>query len=268
VRRTATSVTHPFLERLKPVLNIAHRGGALVSPENTRFAFESALREFQCDMLELDVRSSIDDEVVVIHDASVDRTTNGSGEVSGSLWSELATLDAGFHFPGQRFRGQGHRMMLFDELLDDFPNVLMNVEIKDLRTVDSFLNVVKSNPRCLDRLCLGSQLDEVARRLREALPGACMFYPENALFEFVVAAKTRGEVPPASFQVLDLPMFWEGETIVDAEFVSFAKAHHKWVNVWTLDDEAQMKQAIEAGVGGIMSDRPDVLQRVLSRVHP
>jgi glycerophosphoryl diester phosphodiesterase len=257
---------HPFLERLKPVLNIAHRGGALLSPENTRFAFQRALREFGCDMLELDVRSSLDDEVVVIHDASVDRTTNGSGEVSGHRWSELANLDAGFHFPGQRFRGQGHRMMHFGELLDDFPDVLMNVEIKDLRTVDPFLSMVKSNPQCLDRLCLGSQLDEVAHRLRDALPGACMFYPENALFEFVVAAKTHAHIPPAPFQVLDMPMFWEGETIVDAAFVSFAKAHHKWINVWTLDDETQIRQAIDAGVGGIMSDRPDVLQRVLLSV--
>jgi glycerophosphoryl diester phosphodiesterase len=118
---------------------------------------------------------------------------------------------------------------------------------------------------CLNRLCIGSEHDAIAQEISRALPDALLFYPANALASFVLPTKA-GEPPDddARYTVLDMPLHWQGVKLFDAELAAVARQHGKWVNIWTVDDEAEMKQAIADGVGGIMTDRPDVLRAVLS----
>src|SRR5687768_14873397 len=109
---------HPVL-RKTPML-VAHRGGAGLKPENTLAAFLDADALWQADMIELDVHATADGHCVVIHDPTVDRTTNGSGAVAAMTLAELQSLDAGYRFTadgGRSFpmRGQGIRVPTIED---------------------------------------------------------------------------------------------------------------------------------------------------------
>ncbi|TVP42349.1 MAG: glycerophosphodiester phosphodiesterase, partial [Gemmatimonadales bacterium] len=123
---------HPYLAGA-PLL-FAHRGGAGLAPENTLAAFRSAVESWGADIVETDVHLSRDGELVVIHDDTVDRTTDGAGAVADLTWAELRDLDAGFRFvdPEGRasFRGEGVRIPRFEEILDALPLTRFNVDAK------------------------------------------------------------------------------------------------------------------------------------------
>lgn len=254
------SLSHPFFSGLQRPLHSAHRGGAGLYPENTMHAFRKAVELHRTDLLELDVHASSDGEVVVAHDATLERCTDGTGELAAKTWSELSALDAAFHTP---LRGQGIGLPRFIEVLRAFPSLRLNVEVKAASAVEPFVRLVKRE-NVLHRLCIGSEHDALAEQLVEALPDGCFFYPANALAAFVLP--TRGGEPPTDdprFTVLDMPYFYEGVQLFDAELARIAAAHGKWINVWTVDAADDMRRAIADGVGGIMTDRPDVLREVL-----
>jgi glycerophosphoryl diester phosphodiesterase len=260
---------HPFFSGLTAPLHIAHRGGAKRYPENTLYAFEQAVRVHRTDMLELDVHATRDGQIVVAHDATLERCTNGSGPLKALTWDELKRVDAAFHFTplgvsGTPLRGQGIGIPRLVDVLAAFPGLRINVEIKDEAALGPFVDLVRSSPD-LPRLCIGSEHDAIGDELVRALPSACHFFPANALASFVFAVK-GGEVPEddGRYAVLDMPYEWEGVTVFDAELARVAAAKGKWINVWTVDDPAQMRAAIAAGVGGIMTDVPDVLRAVLT----
>lgn len=259
---------HPFFRGLRrgSPLHIAHRGGALLAPENTLVAFRSAVERYHTDMLELDVQPTADGELVVFHDDTLDRCTDGSGPVAARTLEEIRKLDAGYRFSRDGafpFRGQGVGVPTLREVLRAFPDLRLNVELKRPGAEEAFARLLREEG-ALERVCIGSELDEVGERLAALLPEACHFYPRNLLTEAVIALKT-GEQPPEDprFLVLDMPL-WFGDTrLVDGPFLRAAEAFGRWVNVWTVDDEAEMRQLVREGVGGVMTDRPDLLRRVL-----
>lgn len=261
-------MTHPFLQGLKAPLHISHRGGAKRYPENTLYAFERAVRLHRTDMLELDVHATRDGVVVVAHDATLERCTDGTGPLKALAWDELHRLDAAFHFTplgqtGTPLRGQGIGLPRLADVLAAFPGLRINVELKDADAVGPFVDLLRGT-RELDRLCIGSEHDAIGDELTRVLPGACHFFPTNALASFIFAVKA-GERPEddGRYLVLDMPYEWEGLVVFDAELARVAASMGKWVNVWTVDDPAQMRQAIADGVGGVMTDVPDVLRAVL-----
>lgn len=224
------------------------------------FAFERAVSLHRTDLLELDVHASRDGEVMVAHDATLERCTNGTGDLSALSCAELQRLDAGFHTP---FRGQGVSMPRLVDVLRAFPSLRINVEVKTAGAVAPFAELVKREG-VIDRLCIGSESDELAGQLVDTLPGGCFFYPRDALAAFVLPTKA-GEPPDddGRYTVLDMPYHWEGVQLFDAALAEIARTHGKWINVWTVDDPADMRRAIADGVGGIMTDRPDLLREVL-----
>lgn len=261
-------MTHPFLQGLKAPLHIAHRGGAKRYPENTLYAFERAVRVHHTDMLELDVHASKDGVVVVAHDATLERCTNGAGPLKERTWAELSALDAAFHFTpegsaGTPLRGSGIGLPRLADVLAAFPGLRINVELKAEAALGPFVDLVRGTKE-LDRLCIGSEHDALGEALVQALPDALHFYPTNALASFVFAVKA-GEPPEddGRYTVLDMPYEWEGLVVFDAPLARVAASLGKWVNVWTVDEPAQMRQAIADGVGGVMTDVPDVLRAVL-----
>lgn len=262
--------TKPFLRGLRPTLHIAHRGGALVAPENTLAAFRLAVERHRTDMLELDVHLTRDGEIVVAHDPTLDRCTDAEGPLASHTLAELQRMDAGYHFSPDGgathpFRGQGVRIPSLREVLRAFPSLRLNVEVKpDVPGVVEALATLLEEERALERVCLGSELDSVAARVLARLPDACHFYPRDALAAFVLALR-GGEAPPPDdrFQVLDMPLSWAGVRLVDAPFLRAAEALGKWVNVWTVDDADDMRRLVAEGVGGVMTDRPDLLRRIL-----
>lgn len=261
---------HPFFEGLSPTLHIAHRGGAALAPENTFAAFTAAVNQFRTQMLEIDVQLTRDGVLVVAHDDTVDRCTNGTGDIGEYSLGELGRLDAGHHFSsdGGRshpFRGTGVRIPTLREVLNAWPSLRFNIEVK--RPSPGIEDVFRSElmrTNALRRVCVGSLHDELGARLVAAIPEACHFFPKDALTAFVLAAHS-GEPPPDEprYQVLDMPVEYQGMRLINDAFLTAARAHRKWVNVWTIDDPAQMRQLIAEGVGGIMTDRPDLLRQVL-----
>lgn len=261
-------MNHPFFSGLKAPLHISHRGGAALYPENTLYAFQRAVDLHRTDMLELDVHASSDGEIVVAHDDTLERCTDGHGPLSALPWSQLATLDAAHHFTpagqtGTPLRGQGIRLPKLREVLTAFPRTRLNVELKSEGAIEPFVALVRQL-QCLPRLCIGSEHDALAQELARRLPEACLFFPRDALAAFVLP--TRGGEPPDDdprYTVLDMPLRWEGVTLFDADLAAVARKHGKWINVWTVDDEADMRQCLADGVGGVMTDRPELLRAVL-----
>lgn len=261
---------HPFLEGLRPTLHIAHRGGALLAPENTLAAFRAGVERWRTDMLELDLHASRDGELIVSHDPTLQRCTDGDGRIADFTLAELQRLDAGFHFSrdGGRthpFRGQGVRLPTFREVLRAFPGLRLNVEVKvEAPGVESAVAGLLRAEGAVNRVCLGSELDPLAEQLVQAAPEVCAFYPRDALTQLVLAIKSGAEPPDdPRFQVLDMPLDYGEVRLVDAPFIEATTRLGRWVNVWTVDDLDTMRALVGIGVGGIMSDRPDLLREVL-----
>jgi len=227
---------------LSDVVAIAHRGGSRIRPENTLAAFDHAAT-LGVDAFECDVHLSKDGDAVVIHDFTLERTTNGSGPVSARTVRELAQVDAGFHFgrdAGYPFRGQGIGVPTLAELLDRHPAMPVIVEIKG---------------------------DEpaTARRVVEApdLPtGAAGNEARSAVRRAMFGLAQRGE----GFQVFHVPFIWYGRQRFGRRFVRAARRHGRPVQAWIVDDADVMRRLIGWGVTGIISDRPDVAVEV-TRSH-
>ncbi|HEY1908314.1 MAG TPA: glycerophosphodiester phosphodiesterase [Myxococcaceae bacterium] len=263
-------VRHPFLDGLRPTLHIAHRGGALLAPENTVVAFRAAVEQWRTHVLELDLHATRDGELVVSHDPTLQRCTDGDGRIVDHTLAELQRLDAGFQFSPDDgrtypFRGQGVRMPTFREVLRAFPGFRLNVEVKaEAPGVESAVAALLRAEGATNRVCLGSELDPLAERLLDAAPEVCAFYPRDALTELVLAIKSGSEPPDDKrFQVLDMPLDYGDVRLVDAAFLQATARLDRWVNVWTVDDVDTMRALVALGVGGIMTDRPDLLREVL-----
>jgi glycerophosphoryl diester phosphodiesterase len=268
---------HPFFDRLTPTLHISHRGGAALAPENTMLAFRQAVERFQTDMLELDVHMTADGELVVAHDPTVDRCTDGTGEIARLTLSQVRRLDAGHHFSQDRgatfpCRGKGAQVPTLVEVLRAFPRVRLNVDVKaSTPGIEAAFARTIRNERAAQRVCCGSEREEMSARLFAAFPEGCHFYPAEALAAFVIAVRS-GEPPPSDprFSVLDMPLEYEGIRLIDAQLLEAAERANKWVNVWTIDEADVMRRLVSDGVGGIMTDRPDLLRDVLESepTHP
>ncbi|MET0406397.1 MAG: glycerophosphodiester phosphodiesterase [Cystobacter sp.] len=259
-----------FLQGLAPTLHIAHRGGSLLAPENTLAAFRLAVERHRTQMLETDVHLTRDGELVVAHDATLERCTDGAGPVGALTLAELQRLDAGHHFSpdGGRthpFRGQGVRLPSLRELLRAFPDLRLNIEVKpDVPGVEDAFAALLREEGALGRVCVGSELDEVGERLARVLPDACHFYPRDALTAFVLGVRMGEPVPEdPRYSVLDMPLYFGEVRLVDEALLRAARERGKWINVWTVDDPGEMRQLVAEGVGGIMTDRPDLLRQVL-----
>jgi glycerophosphoryl diester phosphodiesterase len=254
---------HPYLAG-KPLF-FAHRGGAKLAPENTLEAFRNAVDRWGADILEMDVRVTRDGEIVVIHDATVDRTTDGSGPVSTLTLAELHRLDAGARFvdlAGQlSFRGRGVRVPRFADVLDTFPRVRLNVDAKDPAALPPLLALVRrrgDQPRVL----LASS-EEEGRADRHGYEGPTSA-TRRQLRLFYLSHRLPGGgpyIPPVD--ALQIPDWWEGRRVTSPRLVREAHRRNIAVHVWTVDDPEVMRELIAWGVDGIQTDRPDLLARVL-----
>jgi glycerophosphoryl diester phosphodiesterase len=262
----------PYLALRRPWL-VAHRGGAALAPENTLPAFELAAR-LGADAFELDVHLTADGHVVVFHDDETGRLTGEPGTIEARTLAEVRALDAAHGFTrdaGATFpwRGKSVQAPTLAELLAGFPGIRMNVEAKsaDAALARAMVEVVRA-ANAVDRLCIGSQHDDQAERLRALLPEACHFLPESAATALVMAARAdRPTGLPEGWDVADLPYRLEGTDIVvlDRRTIDFLHARGLAVFAWTVDDEGDMRRLVADGVDGVMTDRPDVLARALGR---
>ncbi len=240
---------------------IAHRGWSGVAPENTPAAFRRAL-ELDIDMIELDVLVSRDGELVVIHDATVDRTTDGTGAVADLSLAELRALDAGSWFAPEY---AAERVPLLREVFDLVgTTVAINVEIKEEAVCDEVAGGITERvidavhaAGAGDRVVLSSFDMRALRQAREIDPGLA----RAALWDSTAAlpADPLTLVDDVGASVLHAD--WAGAT---EEVVEACRARGVPVAVYTVDDIDDMRAAVARGVDGVFTNWPDRLLQVLS----
>ena len=255
---------HPYFAGA-PLL-IAHRGGAALAPENTLLAFRRARDWWGADLLEIDVHPARDGEAVVIHDGTVDRTTDGSGRVADLTVAQLRELDAGFRFSadGGRsfpFRSRGLQIPTLDEVLRSLPKMRINVEIKDERVQERVREVVRTHG-AEQRVLIAAERRSDRTRFRD-YPG-----PTSAsageLYAFYLLHRLHAtRLFRARIDALQMPEHHHGFRVLTHRFIRDAHRRNLPVHVWTVDAEADMRRLLGWGVDGIVTDRPDRLARVL-----
>lgn len=247
---------------------VAHRGGAKLAPENTLAAFRSAVEDWGADMLELDVHASADGHVMVIHDPTVDRTTDGSGAVGVLTLEQIRELDAGHRFvDGQgraAYRGRGVTVPTLGEVLDACPSVWINVEVKDAAAAGPLVEVVRARGE-QHRVLVAAELERNRRDARgyEGPWGASR--RQCAPFWILHRLPGGGPYTPRA-DVLQIPEFWKGFRVLTPRLVEEAHKRNLPVHVWTVDDPDDMRRMLEWGVDAIQTDRPDLLSEVLVEV--
>lgn len=233
----------------KPVI-FAHRGASGEAPENTLAAFKLGLEQ-GCDAFELDVHLSKDGQIVVIHDGTIDRTTDGSGAVNEMTVEELQAFDAGSWFD-EKYRGE--RIPLLEEVFDMTPDhIIINIEIKgsyDGRLEPRLLDLLKRRNR-LDTVVISSFDWKSLRYIKELEPGIKI----GLLYH--LRMDHHEKLPEAVGK--DVYSLHPNYTTLEPEDIRRAQAAGLLVYAWTVNTDELMKQALEDGVDGIITDYPGKL---------
>jgi len=269
---TVCDMRHPYFALPTPLV-IGHRGCAGEAPENTLVAFERGLAAGAA-ILETDVHLTRDGVPVLMHDAEVDRVTDGAGPVCDFALEELRCLDAGHRFSPDGgkthpFRGQGLRIPTFEEALKAFPGERFNLELKADRpeiveaTVDA---VVRNGRESLTLLTAGD--DDLMARMRSHIASRNVPVAQGASVADildVVRTAQDGSAPTTPSMALQIPAEFGGRPLVTRELVDHAHAHAIQVHVWTINTAEEMAAMPVLGVDGIVTDFPGHLTELIER---
>src|SRR5215216_5086198 len=256
-------------------VNLAHRGASALAPVNTIEAFRLAV-EAGAGGLELDVHMTRDGHTVVIHDATVDRTTNGSGAVSEMTLEELRGLDAGHNFspdggPTRPYRGRGVRVPTLGEVLEVFPVVAVNIEIKaGTPGIEETVLGVLREANALGRALVVSTPHDIVKRFRKISSGRVSTGASRwEIGVFYISSRFRLEhlVRPA-YDALQVPLRHRGIPLVTPRFLKAAHANGVRVDAWTINQADEMCRLLDLGVDVIMTDRPGTMAEVLENQLP
>lgn len=251
---------------------IAHRGGRQLRPENTLIAFRNAV-ELGVDALELDIHGTRDGTLVVIHDGTVDRTTNGAGAVSDLTIEEIKALDAGYNWPVREdsadhpYRDTGVTIPTLDEVLTAFPDTPIVIEIKqaDPSIVEMFGLMLREHDRARNTI-VASFHPEVMEEFRRTFPEFATSGAEPEIRRFYVLNKLfLGRSFQPVMDAFQVPERSGNLRIVTPRFVRVAQSRGIAIHVWTVNDVENMERMVSAGVDGIITDRPDRLLELLGR---
>ena len=250
-------------------VGFAHRGASAWAPENTPEAFRVAVEE-GARGLELDAHMTLDGEIVVLHDPTVDRTTDGSGPVSAMTLSELKSLDAGYRYTldgvTHPYRGRGVRVPTLAEVFREFPEAAVNLEIKVRRPgiEEAVLREIRTSG-AVERALVAAEKHRVIRRFRKVSGGTIPTAASRAeIGVFYSLSRLRLErLVRLAYEALQIPVRHRELEVATRRFFDAAHARGVRVDVWTVDDPAEMRRLLDLGADGIMTNRPDLLTRVL-----
>ncbi len=284
--QVGTPAPNPWLGRR--VISFAHQGGAWEGPSSTLWTMRRAV-ERGATALELDVHASIDGHLVVCHDERVDRTTNGKGRISELTLAELRQLDNAYWFvpgadvtPGLEegaypFRGRApddpdFRIATLAEVLEAFPGVVLNLDIKETAPdvppyEETLANLLRDAGRA-DDVIVASFHDDATDAFHKIAPEIGTSAGTGTTTEIFRAVRSGQPLPGSALWhvAVQVPVMFRGTVVLDEEFVSAIHRQGLAVHVWTINDPAQMEHLVQLGVDGIISDRPTVLIEVLKRL--
>ena len=251
--------------------NIGHRGGAGIFPENTLYAFAEALA-LGVQILELDVHATSDGHVVILHDATVDRTTDGAGRIRCMPLDEIRDLDAAYRFSldgGETYplRGQGITIPTLEEAFQLFPEARFNIEIKQLiPSIEA--EVVSLVEACgmLGKVCVVSAYDSVVENVRRLNPEIYTSPGILGILAFMITPLECLLDQEIKAEVLQVPEEELGIPIVTPAFIDKAHQLGLEVQVWTINSPEKMASLLSMGVDGIMTDYPDRLKEVIEEL--
>jgi glycerophosphoryl diester phosphodiesterase len=256
-------------------LVIAHQGGDGLWPGNTLFAFEKAV-EIGADVLEMDTHITQDGQIVLMHDEEVDRTTDATGIIENMTLAELKELDAAHQWSnddGKTFpyRGQGIDVPSLEEVFEKFPQQRYLIEIKLTQNpiAKPICDLIRKH-NMQDKVMIASFHDEAMQNFRATCPEIATSASRGEVTKFVLLGKIflSGFVWP-EYQSLQPPYDPKESMnipIMTEQFIRQAHAKNVRVEPWTVDDPELMKQYIEWGVDGIVTDRPDLMIEVLKEM--
>ncbi len=276
--------SNPWLGRR--VIAYAHQGGAWEAPSSTLFAIRRALA-LGATGIELDVHATADGHLVVCHDGTVDRTTNGQGAIADLTLADLRALDNAYWFapgadvsPGLAadaypYRGRAPQdrdfgIATLDEvltLLDEHPRVAVNLDIKAtapaVEPYEERLAATLGLPAHRGRGVVAAFLDVASDAFSRYAPDVATSAGTLAVAGFL-RALAQGEEPAAMPHVaLQVPAVYGDQVLVDERFVTAAHGHGLAVHAWTINDEKEMVRLLGLGVDGIISDVPTTLVDLL-----
>jgi glycerophosphoryl diester phosphodiesterase len=273
-------VSSPWLERR--VIAFAHQGGSFEGPSSTLGAIGHALAE-GATAIELDVHATADRQIVVCHDETVDRTTNHHGQIANLTLAQLREMDNAYWWiagatvsPGREAsqyleRGQAPAnrdfgIVTLEEVVERFPGVLLNLDVKrTVPDVEPYEELLADELRRLERrssVIVGSFHDVAVQRFRSFAPDVATSAAtgEAATFYFSMLEGVPSVPPVVAFQV---PAVYGDVRVVDERFVETAHQADIAVHVWTINDPGEMRELLDVGVDGLISDRPTALVQVL-----
>ena len=249
---------------------IAHRGASGHAPENTLPAFELAVQQ-GADAFELDVRLTADGVPVVLHDATLQRTTGSRLSAASQTLAQLRQADAGARFSPDAgrsfpFRGAGLTIPTLAEVLETFPDVPVLLDIKEAQAQAPVRRLLLEK-RAVDRCVVASEeraalaLFDDRQFSRAAAPREISsLYWANLLRRAGRAAPSR--VIECPYQALSVPLRYRGLTIPTPSFVAAARERGCPVHVWTVNDPAVAQRLWRAGVAGIVTNFPDRMREL------
>jgi glycerophosphoryl diester phosphodiesterase len=269
--RLVTTMLHRFFASPRPLV-FAHRGGSDLAPENTVEAFDAGFA-LGADGLELDVRLSRDGAVVVHHDATVDRTTNGQGEVAAHTADELSRLDAGHHFarigadpldPARPFIGVPTLAAVLARYRE--ARVIIELKVNHPELAAAALEVVRRGD-ALDRVCFGSFGLRVLRAVRAIEPAVATSAAHEEVRWALYRSWCRWPVRRPRYAGYQVPE-WSGRThVVSRRFVEEAHRVNLGVQVWTVDRQDHARRLLDWGVDALITDRPDLIVPLVQPVR-
>ncbi len=242
---------------------VAHRGDSKHFPENTIEAFTSAV-SMDIDVIETDVHLSKDNVVVIWHDDTLDRNTDGEGRIEDHNLEELLEYDAGYTFSKDEgktfpFRNKGVKLCTLDEVLSKCPKQRFNIDLKtnDLKIVAEFIKVIRKH-KAESRVCCASFHFSNLFAIRIAAPDILTSLAESEIRPLLIRQKL-GILPRKSLDkrlIFQVPVSQGSTKIISPRFIKMMHKRDAIIMVWTINDRDEMKRLFNMGVDSIMSDDP------------
>ena len=256
---------HPFFAGAPHL--IAHRGGAALAPENTLAAMEQAARLWHPDIIELDVRATADGHCVLMHDPTLERTTNGTGPVEAYTLAELKRLDAGYNFVAldgtHAFRGKGVTIPTIEEVLEALPDMRFIVEVKIGSAQRPLFDAIERFGAHDRVLAAGERDADRYMFARYRGPTSESGDQMKRMYRMHKLRMMRFWKPHTS--AVQFPFEYDGRRVINRRLVHELKRKGIVVHIWTVNEPADMKMLLKWGVDGVLSDRPDLLAQVMNR---
>jgi glycerophosphoryl diester phosphodiesterase len=240
-------------------LVVAHRGNRVAAPENTMESLTQAL-EMGVDAIEFDVRVTKDGVAVVLHDAELDRTTNGHGNLNAYSFAEVRSLDAGARSP--MAGGRRHVIPSLEEVLDRFREIPLVIEVKEFAAAEVTEQFVRRFG-AHDRVLIGSAENDVIERFYRSGLRTCASKRDAMLL--IPLALAHITPPKARYDVLSVTPNYHGLPLPVRSMAAAARRAGIATQVWTVNDPVQATALWAAGVAGIVTDDPAALLGVRPR---